>query len=576
MTAPFSMPAFLARTGLDLPTEAELSLIAHAAAGTLCQLSPHRPDPSDPSAPRIRAELLAHLITGGSPETPVSPAGVRLIGAVITGPLTLNFAEAKGETDLRACHFTDPISARRARLIQLVLSGSHLPGLLAEGAGIEGSAFLLGLAATGRISFATARIGGQLALHGATVTSLTAQGARIGASVYLRASDTVPFTATGEISLSGAEIGGQLACDGALIRNPGGIALNVQGARITGDVFLRDRAAHPFKAEGEVRLSGAQIGGQLDCATAEFSNPGGHAFAGHRMQVGAEFFWQSVRVHAGDIYLPSAHVGDLVDDLASWPDGDRVYLDGLTYDRITRDAAVDAETRLAWLARSATHQGRFLPQPYSQAAAVLARMGHEAEARRIMEEQARRKGRARRAARRQRGGAFALPLTGFDWLWDRAAQLVVGYGYQPFRSLLWLLGLSLLSAFLGQMAWDEGSMAPNNDLIAASEGWQALLAADCIPDPVPGCLANPAEAWNGPAGAGLDWESFHSLAYGVDVVIPVLELGQTKSWSPSKDRGPWGHRLWWARWLLMAAGWVVTALGAAAATGIIQRAAPTG
>jgi hypothetical protein len=576
MTRRFYIPDFLAATGEEAPTEAERALLAAVAAGLLCQLSPGRPDPNDPAAPRIRADLLAHLITGGCDHVPVSAVGVRLIGAVITGPLILNFAESRGETDLRACHFTDPIAARRARLVQLVLSGSHVPGLLAEGARTEGSVFLLGLTATGRISFATAEIGGQLVLHGASITSLTAQGARIGASVYLRASDTAPFTATGEVSLSGAEVGGQVAFDGAVLSNPGKIALTVQGARIAGDVFLRDRGAHPFQAIGEVRLSGAQIGGQLDCATASFDNPGGHAFAGQRMQVGAEFFWQSVTVAAGDIYLPSAHVGDLVDDLASWPAGGRVYLDGFTYDRITRDAPVDARTRLDWLARCTMQDGRFLPQPYTQAAAVLARMGHEAEARRIMEEQARRKGRARRAARWAQGGPFALPLTGFDWLWDRAAQLVVGYGFQPFRSLLWLLGLSLIAAFLAAMAWDEGSMAPNNDLIAASDGWQALLAVDCIPEAAAGCVANPADLWNGPVGAGLDWESFHPLAYGADVVIPVLELGQTRSWSPSKDRGPWGHRLWWARWFLMAAGWVVTALGAAAATGIIQRATPTG
>ncbi len=572
----FSIAGFLAQAGPDAPTGAERTLLSHAAAGSLCQVSADRPDPADPAAPRIRATLLRHLITGGCAIAPVSPAGVRLIGAVITGPLILNFAQAQGETDLRACHFTDAVAARRARLVQLVLSGSHLPGLLAEGAQVEGSVFMIGVTTTGRISFATAEIGGQLALHGASITTFTAQGARIGASVYLRASADTAFTASGEVSIAGAVIGGQLACDGAQIANPGGIALNAQGARVDGGVILCNRGAQPFRASGNVHLSGAVIGGQLDCTQAELSNPGGHAFSGQRMRVGAEFFWQNVTVAGGDVQIPSAHVGDLVDDLASWPDGGRTYLDGFTYDRITRNAAVDAETRLAWLARCNSHDGRFLPQPYSQAAAVLARMGHEAEARRIMEDQARRKGRARRAARRTRGGPMALPATGFDWIWDRAAQLVVGYGYQPFRSILWLLGLSLLSAVLASMAWQEGSMAPNNDLIAASDGWQALLAVDCIPDRLPSCVANPARLWNGPTGAGLDWESFHPLAYGADVVIPVLELGQTRAWSPSRDRGPWGYRLWWARWFLMAAGWVVTALGAAAATGIIQRATPTG
>ncbi|AZL60337.1 hypothetical protein EI545_16815 [Tabrizicola piscis] len=571
----FSMAAFLAETGPLAPTKAERALLQATAEGSLCRLSDSLPDPEDPTAPRIRAALLQHLVTGGCDLAPVAPAGVRVLGAVIVGPLTLNFATARGETDLRACAFTDPINARRAQLVQLVLSGSRFPALLAEGLAVEGSVFLIGVTCPGRISLATASIGGQLALHGATIGPLTAQGARIGASVHLRAADGQPFTATGEVSLASAEIGGQLACDGARITNPGKIALNLQRARIAGDAVFRAQGNLPFQTEGEVHLSGADIAGQLDFAGAHLSNAGGHALFAPRMQVGAEFFWQDVTVAAGDVHIPSAHVGDLVDDLASWPDAGRTYLDGFTYDRITRNAPVDAETRLQWLARATRRDGKFLPQPYTQAAATLARMGHEAEARQIMAEQARLKGHARRATRRARGGPLAPPIIAFDWLWDRAALLIVGYGYHPFRSLLWLLALSLLSAFLALMAWDEGSMAPNNDLIAASDGWQAILAQDCVPDPTPGCLENPADFWNGVDGPGLDWESFHPLAYGVDVVVPVLELGQTQSWSPSKDRGPWGHTLWWARWFLMLAGWVVTALGAAAATGIIQRGTPT-
>ena len=36
---------------------------------------------------------------------------------------------------------------------------------------------------------------------------------------------------------------------------------------------------------------------------------------------------------SGNLHLPSAHVGDLVDDLASWPAENRSYLDGFTYER---------------------------------------------------------------------------------------------------------------------------------------------------------------------------------------------------------------------------------------------------
>jgi hypothetical protein len=574
MTAAFSIRDLFAATGPDAPTLAELALLRATAEGSLCRLSDAPPNPADPSAPRIRAALLAHLITGGDDEAPVTAAGVRLLGAVIDGPLTLNFCTAKGETDLRACHFTDPVSLRRAHLTQLVLSGSQLPALQAEGLTVEGAVFLIGVTLPGRLSLASAHIGGQLALHGSTTGPIILQGARIGASVHLRATEGQPFTANGEVSLAGAEIGGQLACDGAAFLNPGKMALNLQRARIAGDAVLRANGPLPFRAEGELHLAGAEIGGQLDLAGAHLTNPEGHALSAARMTVGAEFFWQDVQVTAGTVQITSARVGDLVDDPESWPQG-RTYLDGFTYDRITRDAPTDAATRLNWLKRCRAPGARFLPQPYTQCAATLARMGHEAEARLILEEQSRLKGHARRAARLDRGGPLALPLTAFDWLWDRAASAVVGYGYRPFRALTWLLGLSLLSGFLAMMAWNEGSMAPNNDLIAASDGWQDILTRDCLPDRFPGCLANPADEWNGTAGPGVDWESFHPLAYGADVVVPVLELGQTRSWSPSKDRGPWGHTLWWSRWFLMSLGWAVTALGAAAATGIIQRSTPT-
>ncbi len=574
MTAAFSIQDFFSATGAEAPTLAELALLRATAEGSLCRLADTPPNPADPSAPRIRSALLAHLITGGGDQAPVTPAGVRLLGAVIVGPLVLNFCTARGETDLRACHFTEPVSLRRAHLSQLVLSGSHLPALQAEGVTVDGAVFLIGVSMTGRLSLASASIGGQLALHGATTGPITLQGARVGASVHLRAAEGQPFVAKGEVSLAGADIGGQLACDGASFLAPGRMALNLQRARIAGDAILRANGPLPFRVEGELHLSGAEIGGQLDLAGARLTNPDGHALSAARMTVGAEFFWQDVQVAAGTVHMPSARVGDLVDDPDSWPAG-RTYLDGFSYDRITRDAPVDAATRLAWLARCTGPGARFLPQPYTQCAATLARMGHEAEARLILEAQARLKGHARRAARLAKGGLFAAPLAAFDWLWDRAAWAVVGYGYRPFRALAWLVGLSLVSAFLAMMAWNEGSMAPNNDLIAASQGWQEILTRDCLPDPVPGCLAHPAAEWNGLAGPGVDWESFHPLAYGADVVIPVLELGQTRSWSPSKDRGPWGHALWWARWFLMTLGWAVTALGAAAATGIIQRSTPT-
>lgn len=256
------------------PPRQERALLAAVARGGLCRLGDQPPDPADPAAPRIRAALLQHLITGGCEAALVTPVGVRLMGALIEGPLTLNFATSTGKIDLRCCHFADTLHARRAILVELVLTGSHLPDLMAEGLAVDGSVFLIGAAVSGRISLATASIGGQVALHGARIGSLTAQGARIGASVYLRATEGQAFAAAGEVSFAGAKIGGQLACDGARIVSLGKTALNLQRARIAGNAFLRAQGPLPFQVGGEVHLSGTDIAEQHDLAGAALTNPG--------------------------------------------------------------------------------------------------------------------------------------------------------------------------------------------------------------------------------------------------------------------------------------------------------------
>ena len=56
-----------------------------------------------------------------------------------------------------------------------------------------------------------------------------------------------------------------------------------------------------------------------------------------------------------------------------------------------------------------------------------------------------------------------------------------------------------------------------------------------------------------------------------DLVVPIVSLGQEAAWAPSTTRGPWGWWLWGARWWLISLGWIVTAIGAAAVTGVIRR-----
>jgi hypothetical protein len=108
-----------------------------------------------------------------------------------------------------------------------------------------------------------------LYLQACNIRNLWADGAKIAGTVFLRDG----FKAQGEVNLSGATIGGSLDCAGAQLSNPNGAALIADGARIEGGVLLRNG----FKAEGEVRLLRATIGRNLDCEDGQLSNPNGAA-----------------------------------------------------------------------------------------------------------------------------------------------------------------------------------------------------------------------------------------------------------------------------------------------------------
>ncbi|MBF9053743.1 hypothetical protein LSUCC1028_05775 [Rhodobacterales bacterium LSUCC1028] len=340
--------------------------------------------------------------------------------------------------------------------------------------------------------------------------------------------------------------------------------LNAQGARVSGGVFLKDG----FHATGEVRISGAEIGGQLVCAGGEFENPKGKALNAQGAQVRDGIFFRNVTVKSGLIYLTAAHAGSLVDDLKSWPEGRRVILDGFSYDRIG-GAPTDSAARLQWLARGDrwtddAGKEHFFPQPYTQLAKTLRNMGHERGARDVL------------VARDHKIAAeeWTRAYQSLDGTWAKAwaslgadfrgfinffSHLFIDYGHRPLKALWSLLALWLIATMLAHFAWEAGDMVPNSDVILTSENWAAAHDAD-----------HPAIAW-GETPEGASWETFNRYAWAADVVIPILDFSQTQAWTPTTARGWAGYRLWWGKWALSAAGWIVLAFAAAGVTGVARR-----
>ena len=116
------------------------------------------------------------------------------------------------------------------------------------------------------------------------------------------------------LMLSGAHIGGNLECDGADLRNDSGPALVADGLQVGQNIFLRGFTATGASENGAVRLPGAQIGGNLECLGAKLRNDSGPALVAAGMQVGQSIFLlrrfsATGASENGTVRLPGAHIG---------------------------------------------------------------------------------------------------------------------------------------------------------------------------------------------------------------------------------------------------------------------------
>jgi len=134
-----------------------------------------------------------------------------------------------------------------------------------------------------------------LDLQGSHVESIFADGLNVDSCLFLRNG----FRAEGEVRLAGATIGGDLDCSRGQFINKDKDALSADGVQIKGAFFLRNG----FKAEGEVRLLGATIGGDLDCSGGQFINKKRKALSASTAQIDGSFFLRNGFRAEGEVQL---------------------------------------------------------------------------------------------------------------------------------------------------------------------------------------------------------------------------------------------------------------------------------
>ena len=406
------------------------------------------------SGPALAADGLqvgqSMYLRGGFTATATGSGGdgaVRLVGAHIDGQLDCTGAELRNDSGL----------ALAADGLQVGQSMYLRGGFTATGSGGDGAVRLVG-----------AHIDGQLDCTGAELRNdsglaLAADGLQVGQSMYLRGG----FTATGSggngaVRLLGAHIGIQLDCTGAELRNDSGPALAADGLQVGQVMFLRGGFTATGSGDGgAVRLLGAHIGIQLNCTGAELRNDSGPALYADGLQVGQSMNLSDGFTATGGgggvaVNLRGARVGGafLFDPARLEHATDpcrRLAVAGLTYSGVPEQVSARGWLRLL-------HDGTpdYAAQPYQQLAAGCRALGNERGAREVL--------------MAQRDDELARADTRWqERLWGKITKVTLGYGYQPWRALLFLAGVVAISCVLAVVLGTHGALAQTNDTVAPGQ-----------------------------------------------------------------------------------------------------------
>jgi hypothetical protein len=252
------------------------------------------------------------------------------------------------------------------------------------------------------------------------------------------------------------------------------------------------------------RVNSTRIGGALTFEGASLANPDGRALNLQDLNVSV-LFLRPGQPPEGTVDLVGAHVRVLVDEQASWPAA--VRLRGFTYDTLD-NTKISVRERLGWLARD---PDGYTPQPYEQLAVTCRRAGDEQAARRV----AIAKQRRRRAE-----------LTWPGKVWSGLLDGLVGYGYRTWQAGLWLAAFLLAGVAVFAHAHTHQQLTP--------------------------------------AKQPNELQHFNPLVYALDVLLPIVNLGQEGGWVPHRFAAV-------CFWVLTLAGWVLTTAVVAGLTGVLKR-----
>lgn len=547
--------------------------------------------------PRLEGARFKLLSLDGS----AFPNGLFAQGAQVQGDLFLSSTTSSGTVDVGGAKVGGQLACIDARVDGgKDEEGAQQTALNAQGVETGQDLFLSNFTAIGTVDVSGAKIGGQLSCNGAQFDggkdkdgaqqwALRAQGVETRHDHFLSS-----ITAIGTVDVNGAKIGGQLACDGAQFdggKDKDGAqqwALNAQRMRVTAGFVFRNVKM----VKGQINLTAAHVSDLVDDVDSWPLAPDELILDGltYDRTDGPTTFaarqdWLRAGSHLwGDFYpQPYSQLARVLRQMGHAGEARKMLMDAALVEAKTFQKQHRARRRFARAVRLFSRT----PSDTGQQAIEWS-LGKLPQS--LQFEATETHGLWQRYHRPLPTPAEApaqLDLVTLSFaqqdfrnrLWCRAfgsrmailgsrikhsfLSHIVGHGHAPQRAITAILASTVFAAFWYGYAYREGALVPNSDVILTSFNWWWSMQDQALA---------PTDGWTA-TGTAQHYETFYALAYAFDVIVPLVDLGQDSAWSSTTVT--WTG--WWTRVLTMALevwGWIVTALGAAAVTGLVQRNQP--
>lgn len=492
----------------------------------------------------IDGSFISFILLGGLEFEDGSLPSLKLKGARVRGTVNLEGAETAVSAAFEECLFEEELIMRHSRTKRFSFSACHVNGISASGLRVDGDfEFCKGSLSNGAINMEGSTVDGQLRLEEATIyapnsSALLLSRARINGSIL-----AAKMVVTGQVRLISCRVDGLLSLRAARVEHTTGSAIAAERAVVGESLFFQ----RDFVAHGNVAFDNAVIGGGIDCTGSKFQHGQkrlclnlGRAKVGRNISFkdasfrgnvrllgvaatgsirfdGAEFvgtdcelnlnYSNSERLHIdfkqppSEILLRYSTHTILQDGPTSWPK--RIALRGFAYKALEDGGATSVGQRLEWLA---TDIDSYTPQPYEQLATILRAAGDDVAARTVSLAKQRQRRKTLRPLHRIPGATL---------------DVLVGYGYRNWYAGLWLILVLAVSS-------------------AALYRWP----------PTP--------------GAGAEGQPVHPILLALDLILPIVDLGQEKNWIVSPPIN-------WLPSTLVLVGWVLTTAVVAGLARVLNR-----